>query len=206
MPTRRMPPAIRRSSFATRRCSAHGETLRDRLARAAPPGRRRSPRRSTRMGVQPGDRVGAFLPNLPQTAVAFLACASLGAIWSVCSPDMGPLAVLDRFRQIEPKVLIACDGYVYGGVAHDRLPVLRELLDDAAERAPRGAAAPPRRRGRRRRSLAGPSRAAHDFDALVADDAAVRAARGCRSTIRSGSSTRAAPPACRSRSCTATAA
>jgi acetoacetyl-CoA synthetase len=50
----------------------------------------------------------------------FLACASLGAIWSICSPDMGPVAVLDRFRQIEPKVLIACDGYRYGGAAHDR--------------------------------------------------------------------------------------
>ena len=80
------------------------------------------------LGVVPGDRVCAFLPNIPQTIVAFLACASLGAIWSVCSPDMGPIAVLDRFRQIEPKVLIACDGYTYGGAAHDRLPVLRGLL------------------------------------------------------------------------------
>ena len=72
------------------------------------------------MGVGPGDRVAAFLPNVPQTAVAFLACASIGAIWSICSADMGPLAVLDRFRQIEPKVLVACDGYRYGGVAYDR--------------------------------------------------------------------------------------
>ena len=80
------------------------------------------------MGIVQGDRVCAFLPNIPQTVVAFLACASLGAIWSVCSPDMGPVAVLDRFRQIEPKVLIACDGYTYGGVSHDRLPVLRGLL------------------------------------------------------------------------------
>ncbi len=81
-----------------------------------------------RLGVQPGDRVGAFLPNIPETVVAFLACASLGAIWSVCSPDMGPIAVLDRFRQIEPKLLIACDGYTYGGVTHDRMAVLRGLL------------------------------------------------------------------------------
>jgi acetoacetyl-CoA synthetase len=80
------------------------------------------------MGVQPGDRVCAILPNIPQTVIAFLACASLGAVWSVCSPDMGPVAVLDRFRQIEPKVLIACDGYTYGGVAHKRLDVLRGLL------------------------------------------------------------------------------
>ena len=81
-----------------------------------------------KMGVQPGDRVCAILPNIPQTVVAFLACASLGAVWSVCSPDMGPVAVLDRFRQIEPKVLIACDGYTYGGVVHNRLDLLRGLL------------------------------------------------------------------------------
>ncbi len=81
-----------------------------------------------RMGVQPGDRVCAYLPNVPQTVVGFLACASVGAVWSVCSPDMGPIAVLDRFRQIEPKVLIACDGYVYGSVAHDRQALLVELL------------------------------------------------------------------------------
>ena len=81
-------------------------------------------------GVQPGDRVGAFLPNTPHAVIAFLAVASLGAIWSICSPDMGPVAVLDRFRQIEPKVLIACDGYRYGGVAHDRMGLLRNLLDE----------------------------------------------------------------------------
>ncbi len=80
------------------------------------------------MGVEPGDRVCAFMPNVPETIVAFLACASIGAIWSVCSPDMGPLAVLDRFRQIEPKVLVACDGYVYGGVVHDRRSVVDELV------------------------------------------------------------------------------
>ncbi|MEO7055317.1 MAG: acetoacetate--CoA ligase [Caldimonas sp.] len=80
------------------------------------------------MGVGPGDRVCAFMPNVPQTAVAFLACAGVGAIWSVCSPEMGAHAVLDRFRQIEPKVLVACDGYVNGGVAHDRTGVLGELL------------------------------------------------------------------------------
>ncbi|HQR54602.1 MAG TPA: acetoacetate--CoA ligase [Burkholderiaceae bacterium] len=79
------------------------------------------------LGVVPGDRVVAILPNVPQTIVAFLACASVGAIWSVCSPDMGPVAVLDRFRQIEPKVLIACDGYGYGGKAFDRSAVLAEI-------------------------------------------------------------------------------
>ncbi len=79
-------------------------------------------------GVQHGDRVCAYLPNTPHTVVAFLACASVGAIWSVCSPDMGPVAVLDRFRQIAPKVLVAVDGQVWGGVTHDRRPVLREVL------------------------------------------------------------------------------
>jgi acetoacetyl-CoA synthetase len=79
------------------------------------------------LGLQPGDRVVAYLPNVPQTIVAFLACASVGATWSICSPDMGPVAVLDRFRQIEPKVLLACDGYRYGGKAFDRGAVVAEL-------------------------------------------------------------------------------
>lgn len=78
-------------------------------------------------GVQPGDRVAAYLPNVPETMVAFLATVSIGAVWSVCAPDMGTNAVLDRFRQIEPKVLIAVDGVSYGGRDHDRLGVLAEL-------------------------------------------------------------------------------
>ncbi len=120
-----------------------------------------------RMGLNPGDRVCAYLPNVPQTVVAFLACASVGAVWSVCSPDMGPVAVLDRFRQIEPKVLIACDGYVYGGVAHDRQALLLELLaelpsvSDAVLLRNLDANSDPAQ-------LASPTRRAHDFDALVA--------------------------------------
>ncbi|MCG3188650.1 MAG: Acetyl-coenzyme A synthetase [Burkholderiaceae bacterium] len=82
-----------------------------------------------RLGVTRGDCVCAYLPNRPETAVVFLACASLGAIWSLCSPDMGPVAVLDRFRQIEPKVLFACDGYRWGGTAHDRRALVRELVE-----------------------------------------------------------------------------
>lgn len=82
------------------------------------------------MGIGRGDRVAAFLPNVPQTIVAFLAVASLGAIWSACAPDMGKLAVLDRFRQIEPKVMIAVDGYRYGGKPHDRRALLHELLEE----------------------------------------------------------------------------
>jgi acetoacetyl-CoA synthetase len=82
------------------------------------------------MGVQRGDRVVAYLPNIPETAVAFLAVASIGAIWSACSPDMGRIAVLDRFRQIAPKVMIAVDGYRYGGKPHDRRELLHELLGE----------------------------------------------------------------------------
>ncbi len=81
-----------------------------------------------RAGVVKGDRVVAFMPNIPETIVAFLATASIGAIWSVCSPDMGPVAVLDRFRQIAPKVLFTVDGYRNGGKAHDRREVVQQLL------------------------------------------------------------------------------
>jgi acetoacetyl-CoA synthetase len=79
------------------------------------------------MGVQPGDRVASYLPNVPETAVAFYACASIGAIWSSCSPDMGTASVLDRFRQIDPKVLLAVDGYRYGGKDFDRLAVVETM-------------------------------------------------------------------------------
>ena len=78
-------------------------------------------------GVQPGDRVAAYLPNIPETLVAFLATVSIGGVWSVCAPDMGTHAVLDRFRQIAPTVLIACDGVTHGGRDHDRLGVLAAL-------------------------------------------------------------------------------
>lgn len=78
-------------------------------------------------GVRRGDRVAAYLPNVPEAMVAFLATVSIGAIWSICAPDMGTAAVLDRFRQIEPVLLIGCDGVTYGGRDHDRLGVMAEL-------------------------------------------------------------------------------
>jgi len=81
----------------------------------------------TDMGVRKGDRVSAYLPNIPEAVVAFLACASIGAIWASCSPDFGAPSVIDRLKQIDPKVLIAVDGYDYGGKWFDRLPVLREI-------------------------------------------------------------------------------
>jgi acetoacetyl-CoA synthetase len=81
------------------------------------------------MGVGRGDRVAAYLPNIPETVVAFLACASLGAVWSASSPDFGAESVIERFRQIEPKVLIAADGYAYAGKPHDRRDVVSRLMD-----------------------------------------------------------------------------
>ncbi len=81
-----------------------------------------------RLGVGKGDRVVAYMPNIPQTIVALLAVASIGAIWSSSSPDMGPVSVLDRFRQIEPKVLISVDGYRYSGKDFERLGHVRELV------------------------------------------------------------------------------
>jgi len=78
-------------------------------------------------GVGSGDRVAAYLPNIPETIIAFLATASIGAIWSVCAPDMAAPAVIDRFKQIEPKVLIACDAVTYAGKRHDRRGVIDEL-------------------------------------------------------------------------------
>jgi acetoacetyl-CoA synthetase len=79
------------------------------------------------LGVQRGDRVVAYMPNIPEAIVAFLATASIGAVWSSCSPDFGPASVIDRFAQIEPTVLFAVDGYRYGGKDFDRRNVLAEL-------------------------------------------------------------------------------
>jgi acetoacetyl-CoA synthetase len=82
-----------------------------------------------RLGVERGDRVVAYVPNVPEAIVAFLASASIGAVWSSCSPDFGPASVVDRFAQIEPKVLFAVDGYRYGGKDFDRREVLAQLQD-----------------------------------------------------------------------------
>ncbi|HEY4212871.1 MAG TPA: acetoacetate--CoA ligase [Steroidobacteraceae bacterium] len=80
------------------------------------------------LDVKSGDRVAAFMPNLPQTVIAMLAATSLGAIWSSCSPDFGVQGVLDRFGQIAPKVLFAADGYTYGGKPFDSLGPLTSVL------------------------------------------------------------------------------
>ena len=80
------------------------------------------------MGVQRGDRVAAFMPNLPETIIALLATASIGAIWSSCSPDFGVQGVLDRFGQIEPKVLFCVDGYWYSGKSIETLGRIAEIV------------------------------------------------------------------------------
>jgi acetoacetyl-CoA synthetase len=94
--------------------------LRERVARCA------SALRA--LGVEPGDRVVAYMPNVPETLIAFLATASIGASWSSCSPDFGAGSVVDRFAQIEPKVLFCVDGYRYNGRDFDRTDVVGALL------------------------------------------------------------------------------
>ncbi len=79
-------------------------------------------------GVSTGDRVAGFLPNIPETVVAMLATASIGAVWSSCSPDFGARGIIDRFGQIAPRVLITADGYRYAGRSHDSLGVVAALL------------------------------------------------------------------------------
>lgn len=80
-----------------------------------------------KLGVRKGDRVAAYLPNIPEALIAFLATASLGAIWSAGSPDFGVPSIVDRFTQIEPKVLIAVDGYRYGGKSFDRSAAVADI-------------------------------------------------------------------------------
>jgi acetoacetyl-CoA synthetase len=80
------------------------------------------------LGVERGDRVVAYLPNVPEAVIGLLAAASIGAVWSSCSPDFGARSVIDRFAQIEPKVLLCVDGYRYGGKDFDRTEVIAGLV------------------------------------------------------------------------------
>ena len=105
------------------------------------------------LGVERGDRVVAYVPNIPEAIVAFLASASIGAVWSSCSPDFGPASVIDRFAQIEPKVLFAVDGYRYGGKDFDRREHDRRAAGGDAEPAPHGRPSLPRPGARTSRSL-----------------------------------------------------
>ncbi len=78
-------------------------------------------------GIRPGDRVGGYVPNLPEAIIAALGAASVGAVWSSCSPDFGVQGVLDRFGQIAPRILVSADGYFYAGRTHDCLAKLTEV-------------------------------------------------------------------------------
>src|SRR5450631_4537711 len=86
------------------------------------------PTQMRQMGVRPGDRVAAVLPNAPEAAIATLATASVGAVWSCCGPDFGTKGVLERFKQLAPKVFLYVDAYQYGGKIYDRGTELREIL------------------------------------------------------------------------------
>ena len=113
------PALIARSEDAPTREVSWAELQRDTGALAA---------RMRQWGIGAGDRVASYLPNRVETVVAFLACASIGAIWSSCAPDTGAGVVLDRLRQIEPKLLLATDSTRYNGKTQDRAGVVSELL------------------------------------------------------------------------------
>jgi acetoacetyl-CoA synthetase len=161
-----------------------------------------------RLGVAKGDRVVVYLPNVPETVVALLATASIGAIWSSCAPEFGVSSVVDRFAQIEPKVLVAVDGYRYGGAWHDR----RDALAEIRRRLPTLRATV---LVRRLRPGGPPGRGDH----APASGTAPWPGTGCwrrgpgprwhssrwPSTIRCGCCTPRAPPGCQRRSSTATA-
>ena len=158
-----------------------------------------------RMGVGVGDRVAGFLPNLPEAIVAMLAAASLGAIWSSCSPDFGVNGVLDRFGQIQPRVLFCADGYRYAGKEIDSLARVREMRRaDSGDRAGRGGPVP-RRAARRVVRCRSAVRWNDSCSTRIAGPDA-RASSACRSITRSTSCTRRAPRVCPSAWCTAPAA
>ena len=94
------------------------------------------------LGVERGDRVVAYMPNIPETLIALLAVASIGAIWSSAAPEFGARSVIDRFAQIEPKVLLTVDGYRHGGKDFDRGAVVERHPRGAAKRRARGACCP----------------------------------------------------------------
>ena len=151
-----------------------------------------------RLGVGPGDRVVAYLPNIPETLVAFLATASLGAVWASCAPEFGPRSVIDRFAQLEPK-----------RAARGRRLPLRRQGDRPARRGRRG----PRRRCRRSSTsstcpIGGATTRCRtpSSGTSCSREPGRSSSTRCRSTTRSTCSSRRARPACRRRSSTATAA
>ncbi|MBC5762940.1 acetoacetate--CoA ligase [Ramlibacter albus] len=114
-------PAIHHRSEIRPPATLHWEDLRDQVATLAEAMRR--------MGIRPGDRVVSTLPNTPEAVIALLATTAIGAIWSACSPDFGARSILDRFQQIEPRLLFAVDGYRFGGKDFDRTGELARLVE-----------------------------------------------------------------------------
>jgi acetoacetyl-CoA synthetase len=150
-------------------------------------------------GVGPGDRVAAYLPNIPEAVVGLLATASLGAVWTSCAPDFGLRSVLDRLGQVEPTVLIAVDGYRWGGRQHDRRDVVAQLR----------AAMPSVRAVIMVQSLypdapLAPPRACPTL--ISSRNRGSRCSSRWTSQLRSGCCSPQGRPACRRASCTATAA
>jgi len=139
------------------------------------------------LGVGQGDRVAAYMPNIPETIAAFFATISLGAIWSSAAPEFGARSVVDRFKQIEPKVLFAIDGYRYGGRDFDKTDTVDSIAREIGAQVVRFGYLDGTGWGD------GPEGEELEFVAVPFDH-------------RSGSSTALAPPACRSRSSTVTAA
>ena len=162
------------------------------------------------MGIAVGDRVAGFMPNLPETIIAMLATTSLGAIWSSCSPDFGVNGVLDRFGQIQPRVLFCADGYRYSGREIDCLErVTRDRRANSGDRARRRRSVPERRNSRSivgRFALAECRVARSSRRSPIARAAPHRHSRICRSIIPSTSCTRRARRDCPSAWCTAPAA
>ncbi|KPU99490.1 acetoacetyl-CoA synthetase [Variovorax paradoxus] len=118
---RRGWPAIHHRSEIRPSATLNWEDLRDQVATLAEAMRR--------MGIRPGDRIVSTLPNTPEAVIALLATTAIGAVWSACSPDFGARSILDRFQQIEPRLLFAVDGYRFGGKDFDRCTDLARLVE-----------------------------------------------------------------------------
>ncbi len=158
-----------------------------------------------KLGVKRGDRVCAYMVNVPETLIAMLATTSLGAIWSSVGPDFGTPGVLDRFSQLEPTVFFHVDGYQYGGKPFDRRAEVEKILATPHHREACDPASLPGYRESAPRSRRAPS-SGTSCSTIRRWRARPSSTKRCRSTIRCGSCSPPAPPACPSPSCTATAA
>ncbi len=157
-------------------------------------------------GVGVGDRVAAWMPNVPETVVAFLATNAIGAVFSSTSADFGAAGVVDRFGQIGPKVLFAADGYLYGGKRFDCLGRLPEIQAGLPTLRARGGRREPLRRARPPSAARRPVVPRLPRRRRRTRRSGRRRSNGSRSTTRPPSCTPRARPASRSASCTAAAA